>query len=75
MLLGNENEVIERLKNETDVLDKNIEKLTVFLDSEDFEKLSFTEKNLLCLQKQSMLLYSSILHTRTGIICERIINK
>ena len=75
MLLGNESEVIERIKNEATDIDKNIGKLSIFLDSEEFEKLPILEKQLMYLQKQSMLLFSSILHTRILAIGERYVIK
>lgn len=71
MNIGNEKEVIERLRAEVSILDESIKKLSVFLEGAEFKKLPMAERHIMYLQKQSMLIYSSTVHARIALMLDR----
>ena len=55
---------IDRLKTEKQELDEKIEKLTAFINSENFEKVDSIQAPLLQTQLSIMLAYSTVLDKR-----------
>ncbi len=54
----------DRLKKEFKELNKKLEKLNDFIETQDFEKLSDEMRNLLMIQVTAMATYSNILSAR-----------
>ncbi len=54
----------DRLKKEFKELNKKLEKLSDFIETQDFEKLSDEMKNLLMIQVTAMATYSNVLSAR-----------
>ena len=55
---------IERMEEEFEKLNRQIDKLVIFLDSDAFNKLDKVNQQLLMAQHESMETYSSILDAR-----------
>jgi len=54
----------DRLKKEFKELNKKLEKLNDFIETQDFEKLSDEMRNLLMIQITAMATYSNVLSAR-----------
>lgn len=62
------NEILRRLKEETEALELKMEKLNDFLDTEKFSNLSKMDRYLLAAQLGSMTTYFTILTARIDLL-------
>ncbi len=55
---------LDRLNREKSELDEKLDKLKLFMESDNFNKIDAVQKSLLQIQVHSMLMYSQILFER-----------